>query len=335
MAPVVTEITTPVPETEFGRLRDHLPQSLPLLRRIQFTHFPQGTTEHARYLIATDSDGSIDSGEGQAQQPPPPPPPSKHHFAACYLDLSKGPETEMYLYTTLEDAPDPSALPDSEVERVLDLAVSLLRRGKLAAEEALRPGAPFKLARGPGGFLVGGLHQPTYELLCARRGLTSSYWNPHDAWLFRLERLPPAQPSSSAAAGGGPPGAHEGLRWDVVRREDVPLIASRTYIPKIEATLMSEPSVAVRDAEGTLVAWGFVGVAGTLSTLHVEEPYRGKGMAKAVATKVLREHSFGDDGWGSADVHVDNAQSQGVCKALGGEKGWKNCWTVVDLDSIP
>ncbi|POS76155.1 hypothetical protein DHEL01_v205454 [Diaporthe helianthi] len=324
MAPMVTEIATPVPWTEFGRLRDHLPHSLPLLRRLQFTHYPDGTTEHARYLIATDSDGAIGSGHVQVQQPPPSPtPPSKQHFAAAYLDLSKGPETEMYLYTTLEDAPDPSALPSDEVERVLDLAVSLLQRGKLAAQEALRTGA-FRLARGPGGFLVGGLHQPTYELLRATRGLTSSYWNPHDAWLFRLERLPPTQ--SSAGAGPLGAGEEEGLRWDVVRRDDVPLIASRTYIPKIEATLMSEPSVAVRDAEGTLVAWGFMGVAGTLSTLHVEEPFRGKGLAKAVATKVLREHSFGNDGWGSADVHVDNAQSQGVCKALGGEKGWKNCW---------
>ncbi|KAI7787120.1 hypothetical protein LA080_001213 [Diaporthe eres] len=322
MAPLVTEIIPPVPETEFGRLRDHLPQSLPLLRRIQFTHYPQGTTEHARYLIATDSDGAIDGGDRQGQ-----PPSSQRHFAAAYLDLSKGPETEMYLYSTLEDATDLAAVPNDEVERVLDLAVALLHRGKLAAEEALRSGA-YKLARGAG-FLVGGLHQPTYELLCSRRGLTSSYWNPHHAWLFRLDRLP----GGGGSEGGSGPGP--GLRWDVVRREDVPLIASRTYIPKIEATLMSEPSVGVRDAAGTLVAWGFIGVAGTLSTLHVEEPYRGKGMAKAVATKVLREHSFGDDGWGSADVHIDNVQSQGVCKGLGGEKGWRNCWTVVDLDSIP
>lgn len=29
-----------------------------------------------------------------------------------------------------------------------------------------------------------------------------------------------------------------------------------------------------------------------------QEPYRGRGMAKAVAVKVLKEHSFGDDGWG-------------------------------------
>lgn len=31
---------------------------------------------------------------------------------------------------------------------------------------------------------------------------------------------------------------------------------------------------------------------------------------------------------GSADVHIDNVQSQGVCKGLGGEKGWRNCWCV-------
>lgn len=254
MAPLATEIIPPVPETEFGRLRDHLPQSLPLLRRIQFTHYPQGTTEHARYLIATDSDGAIDGGDHRGQ------PPSQQHFAAAYLDLSKGPETEMYLYTTLEDATDLAAVPNDEVERVLDLAVALLQHGKLAAEEVMRTGA-HKLARGAG-FLVGGLHQPTYELLCSRRGITSSYWNPHHAWLFRLERLP--------VLPDGGPGPGPGLRWDVVRREDVPLIASRTYIPKIEATLMSEPSVGVRDADGTLVAWGFIGVAGTLSTLHVE-----------------------------------------------------------------
>lgn len=260
MAPLVTEIIPPVPESESGRLRNHLPQSLPLLRRIQFTHYPQGTTEHARYLIATDSDGAIDGGDSQGQ------PPSQRHFAAAYLDLSKGPETEMYLYTTLEDAKDIATVPNEEVERVLDLAVALLHRGKLAAEEVMRSGA-FKLARGAG-FLVGGLHQPTYELLCSRRGITSSYWNPHHAWLFRMDRLP-------ALPGGDGGGPGPGLRWDVVRREDVPLIASRTYIPKIEATLMSEPSVGVRDADGTLVAWGFIGVAGTLSTLHVE--VRGRG----------------------------------------------------------
>ncbi|KAI3400445.1 hypothetical protein diail_3066 [Diaporthe ilicicola] len=333
MAPLVTEFTTPVPQTEFGILRDHLPQSLALLRRIQFTHYQQGTTEHARYLFVSDSDGAINGGERSGQSSP-------RHFATAYLDLSKGPETEMFFYSTLEDAKDPAAVPGDEVEHVLDLVVALFQRARLIAQAATSSGA-YKLYRrednggpsGAGGVMVGGLHQPTYELLRVRRGFLSSYWNPHDAWLFRLDRLPPLGEGLMSLRGEGY--RELGLAWDVVRRQDVPLIASRTYIPKIEATLMSEPSVGVRDAAGVLVAWGFIGVAGTLSTLHVEEPYRGKGIAKAVATKVLQEHSFGDDGWGSADVHIDNVQSQGVCKSLGGEKGWRTCWTVINFDSIP
>ncbi|KAJ0121660.1 hypothetical protein J7T55_008827 [Diaporthe amygdali] len=330
MAPTVTEFTAPVPQAEFGILKDHLPQSLALFRRLQFTHYPSGTSEHARYLFATDSDGGPNGGDRQGHANP-------RHFAAAYLDLSKGPETEMYFFSSLEDATDLTAVPDDEVEHVLDLAVALFQRARLIAQAAASSGA-YKLFRGAsgasaGGVMVGGLHQPTYELLRERRGLTSSYWNPHDVWLFRLDRLPALGEGPVGLRAGDPGG--QGLRWDVVRREDVPLIASRTKIPKVEATLMSEPSVGVRDAAEALVAWGFIGVAGTLSTLHVEEPYRGKGMAKAVATKVLREHSFGDDGWSSADVHIDNVQSQGVCKGLGGEKGWRTCWTVIDFDSIP
>lgn len=266
---MVTEFTTPVPQTEFGILREHLPQSLALLRRIQFTHYQQGTTEHARYLFATDSDGAT-NGAGCKRQPSP------RHFAAAYLDLSKGPETEMYFYSTLEDAKDLANVPSDEVEHVLDLAVAVFQRARLAAQAATSSGA-YKLSRG-GGFMVGGLHQPTYELLCHRRGLASSYWNPHDAWLFRLGRLPELGEGLASLRGEGY-GEH-GLAWDAVRREDVPLIASRTYIPKVEATLMSEPSVGVRDAAGVLVAWGFMGVAGTLSTLHVE--VRGAGTREEV-----------------------------------------------------
>lgn len=71
-----------------------------------------------------------------------------------------------------------------------------------------------------------------------------------------------------------------------------------------------------------------IGVDGTLSTLHVEEPYRGKGLAKALAVRIMRQHhpAFSDDGWCAADVHVDNKQSQGVCKSMGGYVGWRNSW---------
>ncbi|ROW01619.1 hypothetical protein VSDG_02255 [Cytospora chrysosperma] len=318
MAPVVNDLPAPAKHADFAILNDHLPQTITLLRRLQFTHLPQDAIEHAHYLFASDPND-------------PPGSQGRGHFAAAHLDFTKGPETELYFYSTLEDYKGLDGLSEGEVEHILDIIVALFQRVKSIAESTLSSGA-HKLFR-EHGVMVGGLHQPTYELLCERRGFKSSYWNPHDAWLFRLDRFPVLSEGLTSLQGEGY--KEHGLRWDVVRREDCPLIASRTKLPKVEATLMSEPSVAVRDAEGTLVAWGFMGVAGTLSTLHVEEPYRGKGIAKAVATKVFREHSFGDDGWGSADVHVDNVQSQAVCKSLGAEYGWKTCWTVIDFNSIP
>lgn len=298
MAPVVRETQTPVPHAELGVLEAHLPHSYSLLRRCQFTHRPRGTSEHAHFLFATASDPHFDT----AKHP--------QHFAAAYVDLSKSPETEVILYSTLQDHENDEVEVEVEVvDHVLDLIVALFARIRAIARHADASGA-YPLRR-PQGALVGCLHEGTYRLLLARRGLTSSYWNPHDVWLFRLDQLPRAAAASSSAlciADEATSSASAGgrrlqlllLRWDVVRREDCALIASRTNIPKVADTLMSEPSVVVRHAETLVaVAWGFMGIAGTLSTLHVEEPYRGRGMAKAVAVKVLTEHSFGDDGWGA------------------------------------
>ncbi|KAJ4421221.1 hypothetical protein N0V82_003853 [Gnomoniopsis sp. IMI 355080] len=330
MAPSVLESTGPVPTSLLTPLKEHLPHSFALLRRAQFTHFPHGTSPHAHFLFASDSPpGSPASAAA-----------SPNHFAAAYLDLSVGPETQMFLYSTLQDTADKNDDEDeddissirnnADVEHVLDLCTAVFARVRQIASATAAEGR-HALHRA-GGVMVGNFHQATYRLLVARRGLASSYWNPHDVWLFRVDELPPPPPKEDAELVGR---GSEGLVWSVVRREDVPLIASRTSLPKVADTLMSEPSVAVRDAEGTLVAWGFMGIAGTLSTLHVEEPYRGKGIAKALATKVLREHSFGDDQWGSADVHVDNVQSQGLCKSLGAKKGMRTCWTVINFDSMP
>lgn len=282
MAPVVTDTATPVPLDLLTPLRDHLPHSFSVLRRAQFSHRPQGTTPHARFLFASDEHDSDVKTNGDKPR----------HFAAAYLDLSQYPETQLYLYSTLQDAsdgPDEDALlraagTAEDVERALDLVGALLARVRHIAAEAASPDAsPAYVLPPPGprreGLMVGGLHEATYRLLRARRGLESSYWNPHDVWLFQTGELPE---SRLVLPSGGEENAGKGLRqgqgqepsgllrWDVVRREDVPLIASRTKIPKVEGTLMSEPSVAVRDAQGGLVAWGFMGTAGTLSTLHVE-----------------------------------------------------------------
>lgn len=261
MAPSVLNSSGPVPESFLTSLKEHLPHSFAVLRRAQFTHFSHGTSPHAHFLFA--SDPLPGESAGAATTSPP-----YKHFAAAYLDLSQGPETQMFLYSTLQDAGDDlSSVPDAEVEHILDLCAAIFARVRLIAAETAAD-SRHALYRAHGA-MVGNFHEATYRLLVARKGLVSSYWNPHDVWLFRVDELPPPEDqlgtSSSLAKVG-----EEGLVWSVVRREDVPLIASRTSLPKVADTLMSEPSVAVRRADGTLVAWGFMGIAGTLSTLHVE-----------------------------------------------------------------
>ena len=55
-----------------------------------------------------------------------------------------------------------------------------------------------------------------------------------------------------------------------------------------------------------------------------QEEYRGRGLAKAVASKLFRENvkDFSQDGLAHADVGFENVQSQGVCRSLKGIVGW-------------
>ena len=63
-------------------------------------------------------------------------------------------------------------------------------------------------------------------------------------------------------------------------------------------------------------------------TIGHQEPYRGRGLAKAVTRKLFGDHlgDYGDDGWGSVDVFVENQESQGLCRSLGGRLGWLTSW---------
>ncbi|KAK8087982.1 GNAT family protein, partial [Apiospora hydei] len=78
--------------------------------------------------------------------------------------------------------------------------------------------------------------------------------------------------------------------------------------------------------DGTPISWCFLGPDASLSSLHCEEPYRGRGYAKAVATKLIKDHlkDYGGDDSTlcCAEVASNNPSSQGVCKSLDGKIGW-------------
>ncbi len=67
-------------------LKKHVPHSLPLLRRLQFTRFPGGITEHSHILWASDAelDGGGGGGDGDDDLP------ASTRFTAGYLDFSRG-----------------------------------------------------------------------------------------------------------------------------------------------------------------------------------------------------------------------------------------------------
>ncbi|KAL8360054.1 hypothetical protein RB598_008405 [Gaeumannomyces tritici] len=325
------------PDSLISLLQAHLPKSLSLLRRLRFARAHPSPTSHI--LVATSGSGGM----------------GRHHFAAAYVDVFKAPETQVWVYSTLEDSiPDgddddndedddreddtnaaAAALPSGpDVDACVGQVLAVLRRARDASRDAAaaggaraRPPVGVDGVARPDGFMVGALHETVRRLLVTRRGVRTPYRNPHRKFLLRAADLPP--PGKLRPL---PPD----MQWDAVRSGDVPLIISRTDIPKTKSTLMTLPSLGIRLSDGRLVAWSFLGVDGTLSTLHCEEPFRGRGLAKAMATKLISDHNeaSGNDGFCAADVHISNAKSQAVCRSIGGRKAWRVSWSIIANDSL-
>ncbi len=352
-------------------LRAHLPYSLTVLRRLQVAAgafdgvtasrgiVGAGTTAYAHVLFAYDDDSEDDSSPDRP-------------FAAVYLDHSKAPETAAWIYASDQDddpGTDPDAVHDSDrpgtwvVDRGAQLAaawpparrtrccrlvLALLRRVRALAADV--PPAAFAspdIATDARIRVKTNLHDGVRYLLQAGAGgrpVTASYWDAYDKWLFPLTGLPADDVSVSP------------LTWDAVHTPaDTALVKSRTRIPRTDATLLSVPSVALRDpASGVLQAWAFLGTDDSLWTLHTEPPWRGRGLARAVAARLFRQYgglfarpadeeaeeaeedkedkdgadddAAADPGWFAADVSATNRQSQAVCRRLGGRRRWSTSW---------
>ncbi|KAF4976590.1 hypothetical protein FZEAL_6768 [Fusarium zealandicum] len=278
-------------------LSDQLPYSLSLLRRLQFTKFEGGLSPTARVVFISQSTGLENDG-----LPP-------RRFTAAYIEVGGVPDTQMWIYSTLEH-PDESASKDSPVyehqlARLVDECIGIAKayNGKLVY---------------PGAVLLGTLHDSVREILTKSGRVEPRSTGAYDKWLFRYEDIP----------GGGDelPG---GLNWGTASEDDCRIVVSRTDIPRTVEVLSRMPSLVIKLDDGTPVSWAFLGwflstlslflltrlgFDGSLVSLHCEEPYRRRGLAKALAAKLFREKmlEFADDGWCSADVAPDNDGSRGM-----------------------
>ncbi|OAG09055.1 uncharacterized protein CC84DRAFT_1142240 [Paraphaeosphaeria sporulosa] len=282
-------------------------------------------------------------------------------WATAYLDRSMRPETELWIFTTGE-MPGHYASPDKEKQgfcteckkAVLSLidymgslpippihpwnepAIELARQHE---KEHPQTGPDAAYPPGPGLYMrhlliptivtLGACHQEVVQLL-AEAGILCKEFPGHEAYLnkfwFKVSDLPHTRDLP------------EELRWGEMREQDIAIVQARTSIPRTARTLLSLKSVGVFEiATDKPVAWTFLGLDGSLTTLHTEPKWRGKGIAKAVAVKIFKEHAPGlavDDeqnAWAHADVYVGNVQSESVCRSLGGKPSVKILWVRVDI----
>jgi ribosomal protein S18 acetylase RimI-like enzyme len=317
-------------------LKSALPNSINLVYRTQHSN----RTAYAR-VLATFSQG--------AELP--------KCWAAAYLDRSMRPETELWIFAAgempnhssskefcpecrkavlvlldyMSTLPTPPMRPDSQ--NALEIARQHQKDYPTPGPDGMYPlsrGAFLRHLLEPEVVLVGACHEAIIRIMdshgMVRRDMPGSDVG-LNKFLFKLSDLPTTRELP------------EGLRWGVVREQDIETVKARTDIPRSTKTLMSLKSLGVfQEDSGKPVAWTFLGLDGSLTTLHTEPDYRGKGIAKAVAASIVRKHApelavdDNGDAWAHADVYFGNVQSESVCKSLGGEALWVHDWIRIDFD---
>ncbi|UKZ61478.1 uncharacterized protein TrAtP1_002744 [Trichoderma atroviride] len=289
-----------VPQELVELLTAELPYSLPLLRRLQFTKFPQGTSEHARviFISATELSSRPDV------------------YTAAYLDFSKS-GTQMFVYSTLEHPRNgyDSSNDGTYEEQVAELVGQVIRLRKEYGKELL--------FTNPERILVGTLHSKIRSILETFDGRVESRPSGlFDKWLMKRDELP-------VLGDDLPPG----MEWGSASLDDCRIICSRTDIPRTPEELVHLPNLTIKLEDKTPIVWGLVGIDGSLISIHCEEPYRRQGLAKKLAAKLLREKSTlsASDGLIAADVSPTNASSRAMCKALGGKPDWTTSWICLIL----
>lgn len=193
----------------------------------------------------------------------------------------------------------------------------------------LSPGTYMRHLLWPGVVTLGACHASVVAICRSAGILRAEFPGANDVlnkFLFKLEDLPPVKPLP------------EGLRWGAMRPQDLPTVQARTSIPRATRTLLSLASKGVfEEATDRAVAWTFLGLDGSLTTLHTEAEWRGRGIAKSVAARLIGQFAQGlavderGTAWSHADVYVGNKQSESVCRSLGGRAMWQHYWVRIDL----
>ncbi|KAJ0301585.1 hypothetical protein COL516b_007556 [Colletotrichum fioriniae] len=207
-------IYTSVPEGLIPLLQSHLPNSLVLLRRLQFTRFKDGMRPTARIILASDASltstiSQQNDGTISDQQP--------CNFCAAYLDFGSTKETQLFIYSTLENAPNTTFTDEYKETAESQIAAVL---GAVTQVSKQQPDNRTL----PGACLVGTLATPTRDaILRAGVRVTPRQDYEYEKWLFRVDEIPDFEDRVTLP---------EGATWGPATERDCEIVISRTDIPR-------------------------------------------------------------------------------------------------------
>ncbi|KAF7185939.1 hypothetical protein HII31_12812 [Pseudocercospora fuligena] len=250
-------------------LRPYLPTCVPLYRRLQFGRFFQDTM-----LLTSLQDISVI-------------PPETEEWIMAFVDRTCRPETEVWIFGSWETSTTPHqeaeslvlelmkaisnlSLPESIHQSLLDITAAAETNEKDVSGVSRKDYSAHIL--NPNIILCGAVHESTTGIL-ERLGLIKNVFDaglvPNHTYVFDVSELPE------------PRQLPEGLRWGELRYEHFATVRARTQIPRQDKTLADLPNLAIYDVEkGMPIAWVFVGIDASLTTLHVEEEWRGEGIGE-------------------------------------------------------
>lgn len=299
--------------------------SLPLARRLHF-----GRRQENTYLLTSLPQ---DSSPGSPSDPS-----LQQAWLCAFVDRACRPETEVWFFGSWEEeVVSNEAYKDStDKDAITTLLTSLVRKIKsLPLAPSIHGESAVSAA--PDTMLWGAIHECTIPCLRNLGSLPESFsreLNCNSMFMFRVADLPEPKPL--------PPG----LRWGKLNEEHYPLVRSRTSIPRQDRTLAILRSLAIYSdgAEGQRsmpVAWAFVGLDSSLTTLHVEASHRRLGLAKSLTAKLFREEMGGVLDNGTTEeklafgyVVEGNEASASMCRSLGARSDWEVYWVRIEVGKI-
>lgn len=322
-----------------------------------------------------------------SERSPSPPPPTQP-FLVAYLDLIPAGQTQSWVFSTSEiptdhsppfsseDPPPPAGpitIPPPEPTNTPLPLLRLLFTHLLTHLIPRRPTSPsadwlwlrdnkkyLSQPYSPSKVLFGTVHSsliPFFSL----PGQTRRDGRYHK---FIIPPLPLTQ-ETDPTPGISQPRPPHGYTLRPLADTDLQTVLDRSPIPRTINTLRSMANVGLYTSSASpdnsndsqphgtqCVGWGFLSKDGSISSLHVEAPHRGKGLALVLGQELLRLQSGvfadgagsfdGDDAacdgngkwWGAADVEENNVASRRVMEKLGGKVWWGVQWVEIDVGVV-